>query len=313
LNNQLLSFSSLTGQGSLPPGRYVLIQNATGQIVPVPLQSSAAIINVPMAQQPVARTPARAVSAPPPATEALPPPPTAATPPGKDKPLPVRPASVDAAATALAAVAHRLDNATFSEASSAPEGVAFGQSPESVSIISAEPTVVNALVNISPAAVNTAADSGVNSDESHLNVTATTALCDNYSNSVCNSSSSTENLTAIEAGSAPSSTSTPVASPVKNLVIRQLVKIKPNTNNKGNKMMLKSYGVPLLPKPPSMVMVVGGGQQQQQHGGGGGGVGGGSTGRLCNMKALVACQSCGAYCHDDCISANRLCFTCLIR
>ena len=113
---------------------------------------------------------------------------------------------------------------------------------------------------------------------------------------------------------------TSATSPVKNLVIRQLVKIKPNTtptnsrpaaaNNKGNKMMLKSYGVPLLPKPPSMMMVVGGGGQ-----GMGGGAGNNAAAScLCNMKALVACQSCGAYCHDDCISATtRLCFTCLIR
>jgi hypothetical protein len=117
-----------------------------------------------------------------------------------------------------------------------------------------------------------------------------------------------------EGQAAPAATS----SPLKNLVIKHLVKIKPNTtstttgskpaNNKGNKMMLKSYGVPLLPKPPSMVMVVGG-----QGGGGGPSAAATAASCLCNMKALVACQSCGAYCHDDCISANRLCFTCLIR
>ena len=33
----------------------------------------------------------------------------------------------------------------------------------------------------------------------------------------------------------------------------------------------------------------------------------------CNVKALVPCKNCGAFCHDDCISANRLCVTCLIR
>ena len=64
-------------------------------------------------------------------------------------------------------------------------------------------------------------------------------------------------------------------------------------NNKGNKMMLKSSGVPLLPKPPAQ---------------------NGVTGAVsCNVKALVPCKNCGAFCHDDCISANRLCVTCLIR
>ena len=59
-------------------------------------------------------------------------------------------------------------------------------------------------------------------------------------------------------------------------------------------MMLKSYGVPLLPKPPSMT-------------------GSGVNPCVCNMKAMIACQNCGAFCHDDCISANKLCLTCLIR
>ena len=71
------------------------------------------------------------------------------------------------------------------------------------------------------------------------------------------------------------------------------VRLKPKPN-KGNKMMLKSYGVPLLPKPPSMSQT-------------------GLNSVSCNMKAMVVCKSCGAYCHDDCISANRLCVTCLIR
>ena len=68
---------------------------------------------------------------------------------------------------------------------------------------------------------------------------------------------------------------------------------KTTANNKGNKMMLKSSGVPLLPKPPAQ-----------------NGVSGSVS---CNVKALVPCKNCGAFCHDDCISASRLCFTCLIR
>ncbi|XP_022244083.1 putative Polycomb group protein ASXL2 isoform X2 [Limulus polyphemus] len=33
----------------------------------------------------------------------------------------------------------------------------------------------------------------------------------------------------------------------------------------------------------------------------------------CNLKAMVMCQKCGAFCHDDCIGPSRLCVTCLIR
>jgi additional sex combs-like protein len=34
---------------------------------------------------------------------------------------------------------------------------------------------------------------------------------------------------------------------------------------------------------------------------------------LCNLKAMIMCQKCGAFCHDDCIGPSRLCVTCLIR
>lgn len=34
---------------------------------------------------------------------------------------------------------------------------------------------------------------------------------------------------------------------------------------------------------------------------------------LCNLKAMIMCKKCGAFCHDDCISPSRLCVTCLIR
>lgn len=33
----------------------------------------------------------------------------------------------------------------------------------------------------------------------------------------------------------------------------------------------------------------------------------------CNLRAMVMCKKCGAFCHDDCISANRLCSMCFIR
>lgn len=34
---------------------------------------------------------------------------------------------------------------------------------------------------------------------------------------------------------------------------------------------------------------------------------------VCNLKAMIMCKKCGAFCHDDCISPSRLCITCLIR
>ena len=78
------------------------------------------------------------------------------------------------------------------------------------------------------------------------------------------------------------------------------VRLKPKPN-KGNKMMLKSYGVPLLPKPPSLA--------PHANTAGTGGVGA----VACNMKAMISCKGCGAFCHDDCISSSKLCVTCLIR
>ena len=33
----------------------------------------------------------------------------------------------------------------------------------------------------------------------------------------------------------------------------------------------------------------------------------------CNMKAMIVCMKCGAFCHQDCISPTRLCVTCFIR
>ncbi|XP_055591734.1 polycomb protein Asx-like isoform X2 [Uranotaenia lowii] len=45
-------------------------------------------------------------------------------------------------------------------------------------------------------------------------------------------------------------------------------------------------------------------QQQQQHGG---------NACSCSLNAMVICQQCGAFCHDDCIGASKLCVSCVIR
>ena len=33
----------------------------------------------------------------------------------------------------------------------------------------------------------------------------------------------------------------------------------------------------------------------------------------CSLRAMVICQQCGAFCHDDCINAAKLCMSCVIR
>ncbi|EDW32050.1 GL11444 [Drosophila persimilis] len=33
----------------------------------------------------------------------------------------------------------------------------------------------------------------------------------------------------------------------------------------------------------------------------------------CSLNAMVICQQCGAFCHDDCIGAAKLCVSCGIR
>ncbi|RWS06337.1 polycomb protein Asx-like isoform X2 [Dinothrombium tinctorium] len=61
--------------------------------------------------------------------------------------------------------------------------------------------------------------------------------------------------------------------------------------------------IPLGPAPST------GGNQP----GNAGGTGSNSSDCACNLKAMVECIKCGAFCHDDCIGPSRLCVTCLVR
>ena len=63
----------------------------------------------------------------------------------------------------------------------------------------------------------------------------------------------------------------------------------------GGRMMLKSYGVPLLPKPPSPSDP----KTQNPF--------------ACDVRALIICKQCGAFCHNDCIGPSKVCVSCLIR
>jgi len=87
-------------------------------------------------------------------------------------------------------------------------------------------------------------------------------------------------------------------------------KILPRPNKGGGKVQLKSYGVPLLPKPPALI-------GQDSNGGssaGGGNVSSnGQNAVSCNVKAMVVCKQCGAFCHNDCIGPTKVCVSCLIR
>ena len=69
---------------------------------------------------------------------------------------------------------------------------------------------------------------------------------------------------------------------------------QPLASSSGGKVMLKSYGVPLLPKPPSV-------PDRAQNS------------MACNVKAMVICKQCGKFCHNDCISPSNVCVSCLIR
>jgi hypothetical protein len=75
--------------------------------------------------------------------------------------------------------------------------------------------------------------------------------------------------------------------------------ILPRPNKPGNKMMLKSYGVPLLPKPPSSSSSGDGGSSGQNP-------------VACNVKAMIMCQKCGNYSHHDCMDPSKVCVTCLM-
>ncbi len=79
-------------------------------------------------------------------------------------------------------------------------------------------------------------------------------------------------------------------------------KILPRPNRTGKGMMLKSYGVPLLPKPPSV----------PGPGGEGAGGAGDPAAAACNVKAMIVCKQCGAFCHNDCIGPSKVCVSCLI-
>ena len=81
--------------------------------------------------------------------------------------------------------------------------------------------------------------------------------------------------------------SVPVSAPTKKTTA--VVVAKPS-----KQVMLKSYGVPLLPKPPAMPDK-------------------GQNSMSCNVKAMVACKQCGKFCHNDCISPSNVCVSCLIR
>lgn len=57
--------------------------------------------------------------------------------------------------------------------------------------------------------------------------------------------------------------------------------------------------VPLLPKTPSSLASLDG-----MHANGG---------MTCNVKAMVICKQCGAFCHTDCARPQSVCVSCLIR
>lgn len=65
-------------------------------------------------------------------------------------------------------------------------------------------------------------------------------------------------------------------------------------------------GVPLLPKPVAPNDTGG-------VGAGGGVAGGQANPCACDAKAMIICKQCGQFCHNDCIGPSKVCVSCLIR
>ncbi len=65
--------------------------------------------------------------------------------------------------------------------------------------------------------------------------------------------------------------------------------IIPAPNKTTNKVVLKS----LLPKPPPTAKNY--------------------TNYVCNTKAFLICQACGAFCHDECLNQQKICISCVIK
>jgi len=204
-------------------GRFVLVQNAEGQIIAIPTATLKQEI------------PPRASSAPPSAAER-----------GDSDSLPTRPASVDTSPNGGKEVLNKQDSFESSDMSDMGE---------------------------------------IHMDEFRDSDDRTSAICDEAVKEEGETKSDTKS--SLVQNDEAKHLDFPKKLPTSS------IKLKPKPN-KGNKMMLKSYGVPLLPKPPSMIQ-------------------NGVNSVACNMKAMVVCKNCGAFCHDDCISSSRLCVTCLIR
>jgi len=204
-------------------GRFVLVQNAEGQIIAIPTAT--------LKQE----VPPRASSAPPSAAER-----------GDSDSLPTRPASVDTSPNGGKEVLKQQDSFESSDMSDMGE---------------------------------------IHNDDLRESDDRTSASCDEAVKDEGETKSDTKS--SLVQNDETKHLDFPKKIPTSS------IKLKPKPN-KGNKMMLKSYGVPLLPKPPSMIQ-------------------NGVNSVACNMKAMVVCKNCGAFCHDDCISSSRLCVTCLIR
>ena len=95
---------------------------------------------------------------------------------------------------------------------------------------------------------------------------------------------------------------------VKKSVAPQVVTLMTPNNKKvatkrsvgGAATMLKSHAIqPLLPKP-SLVVVASSDMS-------------GNAALSCNLKAMVVCKQCGAFCHSDCIGPQSVCVSCLVK
>ena len=82
--------------------------------------------------------------------------------------------------------------------------------------------------------------------------------------------------------------------------VHQVVTVVTNNKKAAKKtIMLKSNTIqPLLPKP---LVVVASSDAS------------GNAALSCNLKAMVICKQCGAFCHSDCIGPQNVCVSCLVK
>ena len=258
--------------------KLILIQHPNGQLLAVPASQISGASGVGV------KIPPRASSAPPTEPQQI-----------KTWPYPTRPASVDAVGI--------MKNSNNSPVSLRASPALSVRSPASsvtppVAATPPMPTLEpNESLSIRASIDSTEAERPDLTEEFHINGNIADMMPEQNENEKPNAEDQSITLHGAVDGQAKSESMTvQVAMPRRTSTTTvQVVQAGRPVNSKHHQVMqLKSYGVPLLPKPPSMPDK-------------------GQNSMTCNVKAMVACKQCGKFCHNDCISPSNVCVSCLIR